>query len=98
MSKKKNGMSIFNILMCPFIICLCITLILVILRLSLFPAIPWIVTLIPMLIFFGIFLLTLICCVLCSAIMISFSAIMISFMENKTLREKTEEIRRENNK
>ena len=90
MSKKKKGMSIFNILVCSFIICLCITLILVILRLSLFPAISWNVTLIPMFIFFGIFLLTLIC-VFCSAIVISFIA-------NKASRGKTEEIRRENNK
>lgn len=90
MSKKKKGMSIFNILVCSFIICLCITLILAILRLSLFPAIPWIVTLIPMFIFFGIFLLAFIC-VFCSAIVISFIA-------NKASREKTEEIRRENNK
>lgn len=90
MSKKKKSVSIFDILVCSFIICLCITLILAILRLSLFPAIPWIVTLIPMFIFFGIFLLAFIC-VFCSAIVISFIA-------NKASREKTEEIRRENNK
>ena len=90
MSKKKKGMSIVDILVCFFIVCLCITLILVILRLSLFSAIPWIVTLIPMFIFFGVFLLAFIC-IFCSAIV-------ILFMTNKEIREKTEEIRRRNNK
>lgn len=90
MSKKKKSVSIFDVLVCFFIICLCITLILVILRLSLFPAIPWIVTLIPMFIFFGIFLLAFIC-VFCSAIM-------ISLITNKEIKEKAEEIKRRSNK
>ena len=97
MSKKKKGESIADILVCLFVICLCITLILVILKLSLFPAIPWIATLIPVFIFLGIFLLAFIC-IFCSAIVVLSMTNKILFMTNKEIREKMEEIRRRNNK